>query len=404
MNVIELPVPRATDLPAWTDPPARMARSLVTQYWRRSHLLPRSAARPPAIAVFDDAIVQALAGLKQHLAHAPEVLPACRGGHRRRGGRNPCTRRRASSRSPAWRCCSCSSAARAPNWRTWAANTCRPSRARSATPCASPSMARWATTSLPGWRCWPGSRGGALPARPPAAAAGDRPARRVGCLRGSGRALGRVPARRHGRALRVALHRPRRRGPGPGRRGARRRRRSRAGGAGTHGQRARDTGRARRAGAHPRVARGAGAAGRARGLRTRGRPAGGAPSGHALGPPVPGRFPGRRRAAAAPSRRPRAVGRRGGLPRAGRCRGPCSRARRPTGSSTSRCPRRTGPPPPMRYWPRCRWKGRRCAWAAPAARSRWKIPPPWWARPCATCSISNMHRALRARSGSKPTT
>lgn len=78
MNVIELPVPRATDLPVWGDPPARMARSLVTQYWRRSHLLPRSAARPAAIAVFDDAIVQALAGLKQHLAHAPEVLPACR--------------------------------------------------------------------------------------------------------------------------------------------------------------------------------------------------------------------------------------------------------------------------------------------------------------------------------------
>lgn len=78
MNVIELPVPRATDLPVWTDPSARMARSLVTQYWRRSHLLPRSAARPAAIAVFDDAIVQALAGLKQHLAHAPELLPACR--------------------------------------------------------------------------------------------------------------------------------------------------------------------------------------------------------------------------------------------------------------------------------------------------------------------------------------
>ncbi|AVS96490.1 hypothetical protein [Paracidovorax avenae] len=78
MNVIELPVPRATDLPVWTDPSARMARSLVTQYWRRSHLLPRSGARPPAIAVFDDAIVQALAGLKQHLAYAPEVLPTCR--------------------------------------------------------------------------------------------------------------------------------------------------------------------------------------------------------------------------------------------------------------------------------------------------------------------------------------
>ncbi|WCM94297.1 hypothetical protein M5C99_06105 [Acidovorax sp. NCPPB 2350] len=77
MNVIELPVPRAIDIPWMRALPQRMARSLATQYWRRSHLLARPACRPQAIAVFDDGIVQALAGLKQHLAHEPGVAPIC---------------------------------------------------------------------------------------------------------------------------------------------------------------------------------------------------------------------------------------------------------------------------------------------------------------------------------------
>lgn len=77
MTVIELPIPRAIDIPVLTAPPTRMARDLVTQYWRRSQLLKRPASRPDAFAVFDDSIVQALSGLKQHLMHAPELEQAC---------------------------------------------------------------------------------------------------------------------------------------------------------------------------------------------------------------------------------------------------------------------------------------------------------------------------------------
>lgn len=77
MTVIELPIPRATDIPVMDGQAPRMARTLVTQYWRRSQLLQRPASRPDAFAVFDDSIVQALSGLKQHLMHAPGLDQAC---------------------------------------------------------------------------------------------------------------------------------------------------------------------------------------------------------------------------------------------------------------------------------------------------------------------------------------
>lgn len=77
MTVIELPIPRAIDIPVMDGQAPRLARTLVTQYWRRSQLLQRPASRPDAFAVFDDSIVQALSGLKQHLMHAPELDHAC---------------------------------------------------------------------------------------------------------------------------------------------------------------------------------------------------------------------------------------------------------------------------------------------------------------------------------------
>ena len=67
MTVIELPIPRAIDIPVMDGQAPRLARTLVTQYWRRSQLLQRPASRPDAFAVFDDSIVLALSGLKQHL-------------------------------------------------------------------------------------------------------------------------------------------------------------------------------------------------------------------------------------------------------------------------------------------------------------------------------------------------
>ncbi|MDR3018872.1 MAG: hypothetical protein LBV56_25850 [Delftia acidovorans] len=77
MTVIELPIPRAIDIPVMDGQAHRLARTLVMQYWRRSQLLQRPASRPEAFAVFDDSIVQALSGLKQHLIHAPELDQAC---------------------------------------------------------------------------------------------------------------------------------------------------------------------------------------------------------------------------------------------------------------------------------------------------------------------------------------
>jgi hypothetical protein len=78
MTVIDLPIPRAIDIPLWTVPAPRLARTLVTQYWRRAPMLLRPAVRPEALAVVDDGIVQALAGLKQHLVHAPGLEEDCR--------------------------------------------------------------------------------------------------------------------------------------------------------------------------------------------------------------------------------------------------------------------------------------------------------------------------------------
>lgn len=77
MNIIELPIRRATDIAVLTTPATRAARNLVTQYWRRTNLLSLPGARPDAVSVFDESIVRALAALKQHLIHAPEIEPAC---------------------------------------------------------------------------------------------------------------------------------------------------------------------------------------------------------------------------------------------------------------------------------------------------------------------------------------
>lgn len=73
MSVTRLPLARAIDIPVMRALPLRMARSLVTQYWRRTHMLTLPAHRLEALAVFDDSIVQCLASLKLHLAHAPAM-------------------------------------------------------------------------------------------------------------------------------------------------------------------------------------------------------------------------------------------------------------------------------------------------------------------------------------------
>lgn len=73
MSVTRLPLARAVDIPVLRELPLRMARSLVTQYWRRTHMLTLPAHRLEALAVFDDGIVQGLASLKLHLAHVPAM-------------------------------------------------------------------------------------------------------------------------------------------------------------------------------------------------------------------------------------------------------------------------------------------------------------------------------------------
>ncbi|WCM86861.1 hypothetical protein [Acidovorax sp. NCPPB 3576] len=73
MSVVQLPLARAIDIPVLRTLPLRMARSLVTQYWRRAHMLTVPAHRLQALAVFDEGIVQSLASLKLHLAQAPAM-------------------------------------------------------------------------------------------------------------------------------------------------------------------------------------------------------------------------------------------------------------------------------------------------------------------------------------------
>ena len=76
MTVVELPRQRARDIAVSTALPIRMARSLATQYWRRSHMLAVPAHRLSALNVFDQSIVQCLVAIKTHLMHEPALLDA----------------------------------------------------------------------------------------------------------------------------------------------------------------------------------------------------------------------------------------------------------------------------------------------------------------------------------------
>ncbi|XVJ70569.1 MAG: hypothetical protein HEQ39_13740 [Rhizobacter sp.] len=75
MSVVQLPLPRARDLPVAAELPLRMVRSLATQYWRRTQMLIVPAHRLNALDVFDQSIEQCLAGIKTHLMHIPVLLP-----------------------------------------------------------------------------------------------------------------------------------------------------------------------------------------------------------------------------------------------------------------------------------------------------------------------------------------
>jgi hypothetical protein len=75
VSVVQLPLPRARDLPIAAELPLRMVRSVATQYWRRTQMLIVPAHRLNALDVFDQSIEQCLAGIKTHLMHQPELLP-----------------------------------------------------------------------------------------------------------------------------------------------------------------------------------------------------------------------------------------------------------------------------------------------------------------------------------------
>ena len=73
MNVIQLPQIRASGIDIIHEYPLRLARSLATQYWRRSRIVNEPARSLMVLSLFDNSIVEALFSLKTHLIHAPEI-------------------------------------------------------------------------------------------------------------------------------------------------------------------------------------------------------------------------------------------------------------------------------------------------------------------------------------------
>jgi hypothetical protein len=67
----QLPLKRASDIAALQHVPRRAARSMATQYWRRTQFMREPAHKLPALQVFDESLVNSLAAIKTHLIHEP---------------------------------------------------------------------------------------------------------------------------------------------------------------------------------------------------------------------------------------------------------------------------------------------------------------------------------------------